>query len=161
MLWLALGINTTTTSCRRVAVLAEGLRPAAPRDRQPSTAWNRYSYVGNNPLGFTDPTRYSWFSNFFHAISTFFNRTFGVLFRQVPILGQIFEIAAVALCMGSGLTCAVTAAFARPPSSPAVTSGMLGTALRAGAIAAVMALAFYEVGNLTDVVNGSPIGSQL
>jgi RHS repeat-associated protein len=133
--------------------------PTVP-DPMNGQAWNRYSYVGNNPLGFTDPTGYSWFSNFFHAVGTFFNRTFGSLFRHVPILGTILEIAAVALCPASaGLSCAVTAAFASTTFVSGVSSGNLGAALKAGAIAAVTAIAFYEVGNLTDAVNGSPIGS--
>jgi hypothetical protein len=38
------------------------------------------------------------------AISTFSNRTFGVPFRQVPILGQSFEISAVGLCKLGGPT---------------------------------------------------------
>jgi RHS repeat-associated protein len=32
--------------------------------------WNRYSYVGNDPLAFTDPSGFSWFSSFFNS---FFN----------------------------------------------------------------------------------------
>jgi len=133
--------------------------PTVP-DPMNGQAWNRYSYVIDNPLGYTDPTGYSWLSSFFHSVGTFFSRTFGVLFRHVPILGTIFEIAAVALCPASaGLGCAVTAAFAATTFVAGVTSGNLGAALRAGAIAAVTAIAFYEVGNLTDAVNGSPIGS--
>jgi hypothetical protein len=52
-------------------------------------AWNRYSYVINNPLAFTDPNGYCFLGmcSWGKAISTFFGRTFGVAFRQVPILG--------------------------------------------------------------------------
>jgi hypothetical protein len=31
--------------------------------------WNRYSYVGNDPLAFTDPNGFSWLSSFFHSVS--------------------------------------------------------------------------------------------
>jgi hypothetical protein len=118
-------------------------------------AWNRYSYVINNPLAFTDPNGYCFLNlcNLGHEISTFFDRTFGVLFRDVPILGTLFEIAAVGLCTvlsGGGATpvCAA-AAFGSTTFVTGVTSGNLGYALRAGLIAGVTALAFYEVGDIT------------
>jgi hypothetical protein len=93
------------------------------------------------------------------SISTFFKRSFGVLFRDFPILGSLFEIVAVLLCPTTALTCTVPAAFASTTFVAGVTSGNLGTALKAGLIAAATAAAFYEVGNLTDAINGSPIGS--
>jgi hypothetical protein len=33
--------------------------------------WNRYSYVGNDPLAFTDPSGFSWLSSFFHSVANF------------------------------------------------------------------------------------------
>jgi len=59
-------------------------------------AWNRYSYVINNPLAFTDPNGYCFLGmcSWGKAISTFLGRTFGVLFREFPILGDLLEIAA-------------------------------------------------------------------
>jgi hypothetical protein len=65
-------------------------------------SWNRYSYVINNPLALTDTNGYcflgmcSW-----AAIGTFFNRTFGAVFRAAPIPGNLLEIVAVALCMAN------------------------------------------------------------
>jgi uncharacterized protein YcfJ len=114
-------------------------------------AWNRYSYVINNPLAFTDPNGYCFLGmcSWGKAISTFFGRTFGVLFREYPILGTLFEIAAVALCGPGAPACAVSAAFASTTFVAGVTSGNLGYALRAGLIAAVTATAFYEVGEIT------------
>ena len=90
--------------------------------------WNRYSYVGNSPLNFTDPSGYCFLGCFwqsiFHAVQN--------LFRSVPILGSVLQIAAAAIC---GAPCAILAsAFVT-----GITSGNLGLALRAGFIAAVTA----------------------
>jgi hypothetical protein len=130
-------------------------------DAMNGQAWNRYSYVVNNPLALTDPNGYCFLGmcTWGKAISTFFNRTFGVLFRDMPILGTLFEIAAVALCMGNPV-CMVVQAFEATTFVAGVTSGNLGYALRAGLIAGVTAAAFYEVGNLTDaMIPGAQIGS--
>jgi RHS repeat-associated protein len=56
-------------------------------------AWNRYSYVINNPLALTDTNGYCFLGmcSWGKAISTFFNRTIGVLFRQFPILGSLLR----------------------------------------------------------------------
>ncbi len=83
------------------------------------------------------------------AVSTFFKRTFGVLFRQVPILGSLFEIAAVGLCMwATGGLCA-DVVFVSTSFVAGVTSGNLGYALKAGLISGVTAIANFGVGTLT------------
>ena len=58
--------------------------PVVP-DPMNGQAWNRYSYVINNPLALTDPNGYCFLGmcTWGKAISTFFDRTFGVLFRKV------------------------------------------------------------------------------
>jgi RHS repeat-associated protein len=122
-------------------------------DPMNAQAWNRYSYVINNPLAFTDPNGYCFLGicTWGRAISTFFGRSFGVLFREFPILGNLFELAAVALCLGNPVCAPVAAAVAGLSTSfvAGVTSGNLGYALRAGFIAGVTAIANFGVGTLT------------
>jgi RHS repeat-associated protein len=107
--------------------------------------WNRYSYVYNNPLAYTDPTGYC-------------PVCIGVANPQprrpsavVQLIGSVFQIAAAAICMAGGPACtpfmplivsATSAYFA------GVTSGSLLVAVRAGVIAYATAWAF-EVGTLT------------
>jgi hypothetical protein len=126
-------------------------------------AWNRYSYVINNPLALTDTNGYCFLGmcSWGKAISTFFNRTIGAVFRAVPILGSLLEIAASALCVATPVCAPFAAVVAGLTTSfvAGVTSGSLSYALRAGLIAGATAFAMYEVGNLTDAINGSPIGS--
>ena len=92
--------------------------------------WNRYSYVGNSPLNFTDPSGYCFLGCFwkpvFKAVGNFLKQAWG----------SILQIAAVAICAPYGLApvCAgVAAAFVT-----GVTSGNLGLAIKAGFIAGVM-----------------------
>ena len=46
--------------------------------------WNRYSYVGNSPLNFTDPCGYCFLGCFWQSIFKGIQRAF----RAVPILGD-------------------------------------------------------------------------
>jgi RHS repeat-associated protein len=78
-------------------------------------AWNRYSYVVNNPLAFTDPSGYCFLGLCGSlSFSTFF-KDFGQNLRDHAIIGSIFEIAAVTvaatICTVATPVCAVTAAF--------------------------------------------------
>jgi RHS repeat-associated protein len=112
-------------------------------------AWNRYSYVINNPLSITDPNGYCFLGlcSVFKAIGNAFNSLYhGLqnLLRSVPILGNILEIAAVALC-GGNFVCAIPVAALSSAVVSGITSGNLGTALKSGLIAAATAAAFYEV----------------
>jgi RHS repeat-associated protein len=123
-------------------------------------AWNRYSYVVNNPLAFTDPSGYCFLG--LCGIGNFFNNFFKDiqhLLRDVPIVGTIVEVAAAAMCGPAALVCAVTAAFISTTAVAGIETGNLGLGLKAGLIAAATAAAFWEVGNLTDVVQHTPVGS--
>jgi RHS repeat-associated protein len=131
--------------------------PTVP-DPTNGQAWNRYSYVINNPLLLTDPTGYSW--NPIGAIGDFFTglgTAFGNLFRKFPILGNIFEIGATAICVSipvcapfAPLVAGLTSAFVA-----GVTTGNLETAVKAGVISAATAVAFNAIGDLTEGLPGA------
>jgi RHS repeat-associated protein len=122
-------------------------------------AWNRYSYVINNPLALTDTNGYCFLGmcSWGKAISTFFNRTIGAVFRAIPILGNLLEIAASALCIANPVCAPFAAVVAGLTTGfvAGVTSGSLSYALKAGLIAGVTAAAFYEVGQITNQMQGA------
>src|SRR5262249_62061248 len=62
--------------------------PTVP-DAMNAQAWNRYSYVGNDPLAFTDPSGFSWLSQIFHSIKTFLNHN--------HLIASILQIATTAI----------------------------------------------------------------
>jgi RHS repeat-associated protein len=118
-------------------------------------AWNRYSYVINNPLALTDTNGYCFLGmcSWGHAISTFFNRTFGVLFRKFPLLGNLLEIAlTVAICGPAFSVCSTVVTGLSTAFVAGVTSGNLGYALRAGLIAAVTTA---MIGGITSSTTGT------
>ena len=100
--------------------------------------WNRYSYVGNSPLNFTDPSGYCFMGCFWQKPF----KALGKLLRRVPIIGQILTVAAGTICgpVCSSITSAVVTGL---------SSGDLGLALKAGLISMATATAFTAVGDLT------------
>jgi RHS repeat-associated protein len=114
--------------------------PTVP-DPMNAQAWNRYSYVGNDPLAFTDPSGFSWFSSFFRSVSNFF--------RNNSIIRSIVQIAInIVLTPFVGpVLAAATAAFV----VTGLSGGNIGQMLRAGAIAGATAVAFAGVNSLAPV----------
>jgi hypothetical protein len=110
--------------------------------------WNRYSYVGNSPVNFTDPSGYCFMGCFWKPMFAAIGRFFRQSWRALAQLG-----ATTLLCAGAGPlapVCAGVVAFA----VTGVTSGDLGLAMRAGITAFATAFAFKVVGDLTGNFNG-------
>ena len=107
--------------------------------------WNRYSYVGNSPLNFTDPSGYCFAGCFWQAPF----KALGGLLRRIPILGNILTIAAAALCAPGAVVCAGIVSSLTSAAVTGLASGKLGLALKAGLISAATAIAMYEVGQIT------------
>jgi RHS repeat-associated protein len=95
--------------------------------------WNRYSYVGNSPVNFTDPSGHCFLGCFWKGIL----KAFAALF-QVPIFSVILQTVAGYIC---GPPCAALAsAFVA-----GVTSGDLGLAIKAGFISMVTSFVAQNV----------------
>ncbi len=115
--------------------------PTVP-DALNAQAWNRYSYVANDPLAFTDPSGYSWLSQFFHGVVHFFQTN--------PLLRAIAQIALTAVLAPLGpIVAMVTAAAASSAIVTGLSGGHLGAILRNAVIAGATALAFNFVGDIT------------
>jgi RHS repeat-associated protein len=101
--------------------------------------WNRYSYVGNSPLNFTDPSGYCFLGCFWKPIF----KAIGKFFRES--WRAIAQIAIGVLCSPLGPICAGIAAAV----VTGISGGNLGAVLRAGLIAGLTAFAFKAVGDIT------------
>jgi RHS repeat-associated protein len=114
--------------------------------------WNRYSYVWNNPLAYTDPTGYC--PTCIGIVNPQAPRPSGV----IQLVQSLFQIAVAAMCTVAGPGCApflplvvgVTSAY-----FAGVNSGSLGVALKAGLIAGATAVAFNIVGEITSGMPGA------
>src|SRR5262245_10722832 len=92
--------------------------------------WNRYTYVGNSPTNFTDPSGYCFLGCFWKGIFKAF-----AAFLRVPMIGTLLQIVAGAVC---GPPCAALAPAAT--AAAGITSGNLVVAIKAGFISIVTSL---------------------
>jgi RHS repeat-associated protein len=106
--------------------------------------WNRYSYVGNSPVNFTDPSGYCFLGCFWKSVLS-------AIWRAIkPYLGTILRIAVAAMAYAScGPVCAAFASTVTSAFATGVSGGGLGHMLKAAMITALTAAAFSAVGNVS------------
>jgi RHS repeat-associated protein len=118
--------------------------PTVPDPLDPQ-AWNRYSYVGNDPLSFTDPSGFSWLSHFFHQVASYLQAN--------PLVRSVLQIALTTIVALANPELGFIAVFIGATASAAIVTGLAGGTLnddiRAAAIAGATAVAFYAVGGFT------------
>jgi len=122
-------------------------------DAMNGQAWNRYSYVVNNPLAFIDPNGYCFLG--LCGLGNFFNNLFSFIKAQVQNL--VTAIVSSVACAAAGPLAPICVGVVTGLISGVVTgitTGRFDLALRAGLIAGVTAAAFYEVGNITGGLPG-------
>jgi len=107
--------------------------PTVP-DPMNAQAWNRYSYVGNDPLAFTDPSGFSWLSNFFKGVSNFF--------RNNPIVRAVVQMA-ITITLSFTPLGPFVAAAAGAAIVTGLSGGKMGDIIKAGVIAGITAAAFH------------------
>jgi RHS repeat-associated protein len=119
--------------------------PTVP-DPLNAQAWNRYSYVGNDPLAFTDPSGFSWLSSFFHSVSNFV--TNNSIVKSIIQIASTVILTAVLGPLGT-LAAGIIASAASAAIVTGLSGGNLGQILRASVIAGATAFAFNFVGDVT------------
>src|SRR5262249_18741967 len=109
--------------------------------------WNRYSYVGNDPLVFTDPNGFSSLSHAFQAIGTFFGGIIKSVANFIKSnLQSLVQIAITAALSATGVFLPFVAIGLGAAITTGIFGGNLGQILKAGLIAGVTAFAFEQIG---------------
>ena len=100
-----------------------------------SQVFNRYTYVGNNPLSHVDPTGHSWLSK---------------LFKKVPILRAIFQITiaivASVVLAGSGIAWLAAESLGNAIAAGFIAGGISGGSLKSALIGGLQAGLFHGAG---------------
>ena len=103
-------------------------------------AWNRYSYVYNDPLAFTDPNGFcGFFCSAWHQVIR-------------PVVGIVVAVVVTIACdggCGGAVWSAVLAGASGGAAQSAANGGNFGQIVKGAAIGGVTAYGFYEVGSLT------------
>jgi RHS repeat-associated protein len=101
--------------------------------------YNRYSYVLNNPLSFTDPSGFNFLNNFGKWLDNVFGSTVGGIIKAVISYAVYVVTYAVLLPYGGPIVAAVGAGFTSGFISTSLSGASLGQALEAGGIMAGIA----------------------
>ena len=107
-------------------------------------SYNRYTYVINNPLGYTDPSGFEFFKEVF-------DDALGI--TESPILSSAVQIVGCALY--SAYCTQIVAAFNF--STTYAVTGDFNASLRAGAVAGASAWAFKQIGANTTMTTGERV----
>jgi RHS repeat-associated protein len=115
--------------------------------------WNRYSYVGNDPLAYTDPSGHCFLGCFWQhissAVSSAWNAVTNFVAHNVIVRAIVQFAIAVAITAATGNV--VLAAAASSAITTGLSGGNFGQILKAGAIAGATAFAFGGLNVLAPV----------
>jgi RHS repeat-associated protein len=122
-----------------------------------SQSLNRYTYCLNNPLAFTDPSGYSWLSDFFNSIGNLFQQAGHAVQSMITnqYAGPLLEIAIGALAVASGNIYWLPALY--NVSATLIAGGSIEDALKAGAITEATVLAWQITGTQLGELPGSGV----
>jgi len=122
----------------------------APKDSQ---AYNRYTYVRNNPMMFTDPSGHSWFSKAWKKVKNWVKKNSKFIIATIAaVVTGGFLAPALLGAGGLGLTgaaLAVGSGAAAGAVSGAITTGTLKGALKGALFGGISAGAAFGVAELT------------
>jgi RHS repeat-associated protein len=109
---------------------------------QVTQSYNRYSYVLNNPLSFTDPSGFNFLNNFGKWLDNVFGSTIGGVIKAV-ISYAVYIVTYAVLASAGPLVASIGAGFTSGFISTSLAGASLGQALEAGGImAAISGLTF-------------------